>query len=433
MSPAAAEERAYTQCPNCEMVFRIPVRFLGHEARCTGCGTVFLAKLFTDSKGGAPSHNAGGDQRIGTRIGDYRVMGVLGRGGMGAVYEAMDTRFNRPVALKVLPPEMVAQGPEHLQRFLREGRLAATLHHPNVVNVFQVGRDGDVYFIAMELVRGGSASAFLKASGKPLSHRAAVRIIKEVARGLSAAQKLGIIHRDVKPANIMLGEHGLVKLADFGLAKTTAGDMSVTGIGGVIGTPSYMSPEQVQGQPADHRSDLYSLGATFYCLLVGRPPFYSENPATVLYRHVNEPVPDPRDERPEVPDSCVRIIRRSMEKDPDARFQTADQMLAQLEAVDLDTGKTSLGDPAMGEWLQQVARAQEGTVSDPAVFRKRRWEKAKRAVREWIAAGKAFTSRNRSGLVTLGIVAAVAVLGFLVIPTLWDAVGGKLKTMFGTK
>jgi predicted Zn finger-like uncharacterized protein len=427
MPSSTAADRVLTQCPSCKTVFRIPLRYVGQEARCTSCGKPFQAQVHSDSKaaGLAP---AGEDGRIGMQVGSYKLLGVLGRGGMGAVYEAMDSRFGRTVALKILPPEMTAQGPEHLQRFLREGRLAGQLQHPNVVNVHEVGRAGDLYFIAMELVRGGSASAFLKAANKPLPPRAAVRVIKEAARGLGAAHAIGIVHRDVKPANIMLGEHGLVKLADFGLAKSSNGggaEVSVTGVGGVIGTPSYMSPEQIQGRPVDHRSDLYSLGATFYCLLIGRPPFYSENPATVLYRHVHDAPPDPCRERPEIPPRCADIIHRAMAKDPADRYQTADEFIRDLETIDFAGAQAGMSDDAMNAWLNTVAQVKEGETDETQLAKRRRdrWRQTFldpfRPVLDFLT--------SRSFITTVVVLLVLALAAWMLVPWVIETLQHRFK------
>jgi serine/threonine protein kinase len=422
-------------------MFRVPARLAGREAKCSQCQKSFQAvPVESPSSVSRTSSLAAGlpsppeDSRIGTQVGDYRITGVLGRGGMGAVYEATDTKFGRQVAVKILPPEMVAQGPEHLQRFLREGRLAATLQHPNVVNVFQVGRDREIYFIAMELVRGGSASAFLKASGRPLSPKAATRIIREVAGGLSAAHRHGIVHRDVKPANIMLGEHGLVKLADFGLAKNTGGsDVSVTGVGGVIGTPSYMSPEQIQGREVDARSDIYSLGATYFCLMVGRPPFYSDNPATVLYRHVHEPPPDPRLERPEIPEACTFIIQKALSKDPEQRYATADAMLRDLDSVDFNVGASAGSDDTMSAWLQGLADVGEGALTDPrSVIRKRRqWtmQSVQAVVRK--VTNPVVAARNY--ILALLVIAGLAVAGWYTLGPYLEMARDGIRSIMGKK
>jgi serine/threonine protein kinase len=265
----------------------------------------------------------GGLRRPGSTVGEYRITGVLGRGGMGAVYSATDRRDGAEVALKLLPSELTNQGAEHVQRFLREGRAAAGVRHPNVVGVHEVGRDGDAYFIAMELVRGGSAGDRLKHHPDGLAAPEATRILIGAARGLGAVHAAGMVHRDIKPANVMLGDGGSVKLTDFGLARARETGHTVTKTGQMMGTPAYMAPEQVQNGPVDARTDLYSLGASYFALLTGVDPYRSENPAAMFFVHVHKPTPDPRSIRPDIPDDCCAIVFRAMAKDPAARFGSA--------------------------------------------------------------------------------------------------------------
>ena len=281
----------------------------------------------------AEGTSAPGDPRIGRRLGHHLIKGVLGRGGMGVVYEAENTLLRRPVAIKVLPSELAGE-PRALARFLQEARSAARLNHPNVVTLYEVGQDGDSHFIVMELVRGGNAEEFLRAEG-PMSWIEATRVIADACRGLCAAHAAGIVHRDIKPGNIMRSSAGLVKLADFGLAKIAddrAGDPALSAGAAVIGTPQYMSPEQCQAREADVRSDIYSLGATFYALLTGRPPF-SGDAVTIAYAHCHAAPPDPRLVHPDIPERCVNVLMRAMAKDPAARYQTADDLLYEFETL----------------------------------------------------------------------------------------------------
>jgi serine/threonine protein kinase len=414
MPAVGTAEKVFTQCPGCRSILRVPVRLVGHDARCPHCSKSFRAAVY-DRPPTADSRHVD-DERIGTQVGDYLITGVLGRGGMGAVYEAVDLTDNRTVALKILPPEMVAQGQEHLQRFLREGRYAAELHHPNIVNIVKVGCSHHIYFIAMEVVRGGTAQAFLRSHGKPMSPKAATRIIKEAAKGLAAVHRHGIVHRDVKPSNLMLGEHGLVKLGDFGLAKGVGSEISVTKAGGVIGTPSYMSPEQVRGAPVDHRSDLYSLGCTFYTLLVGRPPFNAESAASVMYKHLNEPPPDPRRERGDVPEAVTRVIARLMAKDPDDRYDSADDLISDLDRINFRTADAGHSDQAMTAWLKEVAKVQDGTVSDPSIYWKRRMQRLGRFFRGLGVSVRDFAAGHWGKLVVGGVVLVVLLIGLSMLP-----------------
>ena len=206
----------------------------------------------------------------GKRLGKYLLKTKLGQGGMGTVYLAIDTRLKRNVALKVLPKEMAADEAA-VKRFLREARVAARLNHPNVVAVYDVDRQRGFCFLVMELVDGRTASELLREG--PLSWTEATRLVADACRGLVAAHEAGLVHRDIKPSNIMRTNDGLVKLADFGLAKVMddpgPAKNPLTQSGTILGTPHYMSPEQCRGEPVDARSDLYSLGATYYTLLAG--------------------------------------------------------------------------------------------------------------------------------------------------------------------
>ncbi|MBI1373383.1 MAG: protein kinase [Phycisphaera sp.] len=311
-------------------------------------------QTISDSKATVPmGTGAGGasgeELASGTKISKYVIKGLLGRGGMGAVYEAMDIALQRPVAMKVLPKSFVADEIA-LKRFIREAQLAARLNHPNAVTVFDVGKKGEIYFISMELVRGGSAQDRID-GGKPMPFDEATRCIADSCRALSAAHKAGLIHRDIKPDNIMLADDGTVKVADFGLAKgVDSGNQTITAKDAVLGTPKYMSPEQCQNEKVDARTDIYSLGGTYYTLLTGRAPFERTSALQVLYAHCTEPVPDPRDSTAALPADCTRIVFKAMAKSPDERYQSADEMLADLEAVlrgaAMSTSNTALNELA---------------------------------------------------------------------------------------
>ncbi|MBY0526079.1 MAG: protein kinase [Gemmataceae bacterium] len=279
-------------------------------------------------------HIAGRDPRIGTTLGQgkYLISGKLGQGGMGVVYEAEDVVLQRRVAVKLLP-DSVAQNPDALERFLREARAVARLNHPNVVAIHDVDQRDGSYYIVMELLRGGSASDLIASRGR-LPWQEATRLIAEACNGLMAAHAVGLIHRDIKPANIMRSGSGVAKLADFGLAKITDhSGTSLTQTGNVLGTPDYMSPEQARSDPTDERTDIYSLGATYYKLLTGQTPYRADTALQILFAHCEKPIPDPRDLAADVPEACAAVIRCAMAKEPRGRFQTAADMYAALEAT----------------------------------------------------------------------------------------------------
>jgi predicted Ser/Thr protein kinase len=262
-------------------------------------------------------------------LGDrYEVGRLLGAGGMAEVFEGRDRLLARRVAIKVLLAEF-AQDPSFLVRFKREAQAAASLSHPNIVAVYDTGVEGGTNFIVMEYVEGRTLRDLLRIGGPPPAERAAA-IASDVCDALAAAHARGLIHRDVKPGNVMLTGEGVVKVMDFGIARATTAE-AITQTAAVVGTAQYISPEQVQGREVDARSDLYSLGCLLYELLTGRVPFSGESPVAIAYRHVREePVP-PRRIDPRVPAAFEAITLRAMAKNPDHRYQTAVEMHADLE------------------------------------------------------------------------------------------------------
>ncbi|HEV2750803.1 MAG TPA: serine/threonine-protein kinase [Gemmatimonadales bacterium] len=266
----------------------------------------------------------------------YTLEGEIGRGGMGVVFSARDERLKRQVAVKVLPPELAFREEIRL-RFLREAETAARLSHPHIVPIHSVGEgpDGLVYFV-MAYVDGESLGAKLKRRGR-LAPDEARRIMLETADALGAAHALGIIHRDVKPDNILLeGSRGRVVVTDFGIAKalsSTTGGATLTGTGVAIGTPHYMSPEQAAGdREIDGRSDIYSLGVVAYQMLTGELPFHAPTVPGILLKHITELAPLVTDKRRDVPNDLAACVMRSLEKDPDDRWPTADALRRALEA-----------------------------------------------------------------------------------------------------
>jgi len=266
----------------------------------------------------------------GTRLGKYRIVGPLGQGGMGVVFEAVDTVLERHVAIKVLP-KTVAGNPELLRRFQIEAKAAARLNHPNTISVHEIAEQSGYHYIVLELVRGPSAQKRMEKG--PLPWADATRIIADACRGLVAAHAAGILHRDVKPANILCAVNGPAKLGDFGLAKFTDAQTPITGVNRVMGTPHYMSPEQCRSETIDDLSDVYSLGATYCALLTGKHPYDGAGAMEVMFAHCSSPVPDVRALSPSVPEFCANIVRRAMAKQPMDRFPSAAAMLAELEAA----------------------------------------------------------------------------------------------------
>ncbi|MFO0657840.1 MAG: serine/threonine-protein kinase [Polyangia bacterium] len=273
-----------------------------------------------------------------TQLGRYTELKLLGQGGMGAVYKAYDPSLQRTVAIKV----MLGQNPEFLARFEREARAVAKLSHPNVVQVYDFGRDeqGNPYFV-MELLSGRSLDSLLKEKG-PLPNAKVADVLRQAADGLQAAHAVGIVHRDVKPHNLMLDDGGNVKIVDFGIARDMASTDELTSTQATPGTLHYMAPEVLSGQSADARADIYALGLVGFHLLVGKPPFTGQSAVAVAMKQINEPLPDLRDEAPGVPASLRRLIERMTEKRPEARVQTCGEVAreAALIAHEIVSGTT---------------------------------------------------------------------------------------------
>jgi tRNA A-37 threonylcarbamoyl transferase component Bud32 len=267
-----------------------------------------------------------------TFIGPYRIEVRIGDGGMGIVYKCYDAKLKRFVALKVLK-EKLSSDPKHSERFLREGQAIASLSHPNVAQIHSIeGGDGAPPYLVMEYIEGASAETLLKAGGA-LPPERAIAIIRDAACGLKAAFLKGIIHRDVKPSNILITAEGAAKLVDFGLAKAIEGAGSLTEEGMVVGTPHYISPEQGRGQKVDQRSDIYSLGATFYHLVTGKPPFDADSQLAVIVAHLHKvPVP-PHRVRPGVSEGLSMVVGKMLAKDPERRYANYQELIDDLERL----------------------------------------------------------------------------------------------------
>ena len=259
------------------------------------------------------------------RIGRYELLGRLGKGGMGIVYRARDTQLDREVAVKMLLTD-VADVEETRERFIREARASAELTHRNIIKIYDFGEENGRAFIVMELLVGQSLAERLK-GGEPVPHGEALEIMKGVTSGLAFAHEKSIVHRDLKPGNLFLPEDGPVKVLDFGLARIASSNLTRSGL--VFGTPDYMSPEQVRGKVADHRSDIFSLGAVFYHLVSGRKPFAAGSLPMVMRKVVDEDVSP----LPEATPALARIIGKALQKDPDARYQRMDALLDDLQSV----------------------------------------------------------------------------------------------------
>jgi len=267
-----------------------------------------------------------------SHIGRYKLIAKVGQGGMGTVYKARQESLDKIVALKVLAPGLAKQN-DFVERFIREAQASGQLNHPNIALGIDAGEADGYYYFAMEFVEGESLKAVLQREGK-LDERRALEIALAMAKALGHAAEHSIVHRDVKPGNILLAADGTPKLVDLGLAKEVRADHSITQAGIPVGTPYYISPEQVRGeQQIDIRADIYALGGTLYHMVTGRVPFDGTTAAIVMTRHLNDPVPDPRDHTPELSDTVIAIINHCMAKNPDERYRTPAELCEDLEAA----------------------------------------------------------------------------------------------------
>jgi serine/threonine protein kinase len=273
--------------------------------------------------------------RLGSSFGPYWIGSVIGRGGMGVVYLAVQLNLARKVALKVLAPQY-AQQEEFRRRFLRESQTSGNLEHPNVVPVYDAGEIDGLLFIAMRYVRGLDLKNLIGHRGA-LESGQALHVLTEVSKGLSAAHRVGLVHRDIKPANVLLAYDGpdidAVYLTDFGLTKYAESSSQITKTGFFLGTYHYASPEQFKGAFVDHRSDIYSLGCVAFECLTGRAPFVRGTDAAIMYAHLMETVPAASSIVPELPPAIDAVIERSMSKNADERYDSCGEFVTELRSA----------------------------------------------------------------------------------------------------
>jgi serine/threonine protein kinase len=270
----------------------------------------------------------------GNSFGRYHIFEQLGEGGMAVVYRARDERLKRDVAIKFIkrdqiPPSKVDMV---LKRFEREAVAVASFDHPNIVGVFDYGEYEGAPYLVMQYISGGTLADRM---GAAVPHAEAVRLLLPVARSLAYAHAREVVHRDVKPTNILVTEDGTLKLSDFGIARLLEGDdaITLTRTGTSVGTPAYMAPEQSMGKVSDQRADIYSLGIVFYELLTGQRPFKGDTPMEIIIQHVNTPLPDPKRYAPDLPENVVQVLKRALEKNPSDRYDSMAAFIADLEAL----------------------------------------------------------------------------------------------------
>jgi eukaryotic-like serine/threonine-protein kinase len=342
--------------------------------------------------------------------GRYEVDSRIGSGGMAEVWKGHDRVLNRTVAIKTLLPQYARDG-SFVDRFRREAQAAARLNHPGIVSVYDSG-DGNEPFIVMQYIEGRTLSDFL-ASGNTLPPAKAAEIAQEIAEALAAAHAHGVIHRDIKPANVMVTREGKVLVMDFGIARMIAGPETAPQTSAVMGTASYLSPEQAQAQPVDARTDIYSLGVVLYEMLAGRPPFTGDSPMAIAYKQVNESPPVPSALNDEVPPSLDAVVMRALSKNPANRYQTAQEFADDLERA--RRGGEVLATPLMptaGEATQVISRPQPTSVLPPT------GEEPGGSKKAWTGA-----------LLAILVMALLAAGGYLLVTMLTDDGGPDLVTM----
>jgi serine/threonine-protein kinase len=331
------------------------------------------------------------------QLGIYRILHRLGSGGMSDVYLAFHENLHRHVAIKVMRMDL-ANSPEHVKRFLQEARSAASMVHPNIVQVYDVGEQQNLQYIAQEYIAGCTLRDYIQRVGS-ISLNETISILMQVSAALSKSASIGIVHRDIKPDNILLTPDGEVKVADFGLSRAHTNKEHLTEIGIALGTPTYMSPEQVQGQPVDIRSDLYSLGVTAYHMLAGRPPFEGETALALAVQHVQNKPADLAKLRPDLPEKLVEIVHRLLAKKAEDRFVSPNELNRALRDVAENLPAPLPTDrplPLPNVVVDAVAVGEHTSILDKAALKQR----------------LVITERKRRLLMASGVLAAAILAGF---------------------
>ena len=299
---------------------------------------------------------------LGTRVGPYDLTEIIRRGGMATIYKAYQPSLERYVAVKVMLPN---RDPQFASRFKREARAVAQLQHHNIVQIYDYGEQNNLFYLAMQYIDNGRSLSDVM--GEPIEQVRALRLIVHILSALGYAHARGVIHRDIKPGNILLAGENWPMLIDFGIAKHLDDNLNLTMPGTAIGTPAYMAPEQAEGRPVDGRTDLYALGVVLYEMVTGQVPFDADTPMAVLIKHVYDPPPPPRTVKPDLADSLERVLMKALSKDASQRYQTAAEMATALDQVanELDRGAS--------QPQHDIARLYEAGLK---AFEEGRWDAA---------------------------------------------------------
>ncbi len=349
----------------------------------------------------------------------YEIKEKIGTGGMADVYKAFDTRLNRMVAIKVLKQEF-SEDKSFITRFKNEAQAAAGLSHPNIVGVYDVGEDKGSYYIVMELINGVTLKKFIEKKGK-LDVREAVAVAIQIAQGMEAAHKNKIIHRDIKPQNIMISRDGKVKVSDFGIAKIVSSD---TFVQNAVGSAHYLSPEQARGGYSDARSDIYSLGVTLYEMLTGKTPFSGDSDVNVAIKHIKNEARPVREIVPDVPYSLDMIVRKCMQKHPDKRYSSATELIEDLKLSiknpegefvniknDADAGTRNFTNEEAEEIKTRVSSQKKDYPEEPKVIKAKNSYNSRRLSKEDYEEIDTIDSKFEKVVIVIAIFAALAVIG----------------------
>lgn len=352
----------------------------------------------------------------GKQFGAYQVVTPLGEGGMAAVYKAYQPAMDRYVALKVLPRHF-ASDPQFISRFQQEARILAKLQHPHILQVFDFGEADGYTYIVMPFIESGTLTEVMQ--GQPLPLAQIRRIVSQIGDALDYAHQRGLIHRDVKPSNVLMDERGNCLLTDFGLAKIVEGSIHLTTSGMILGTPAYMSPEQGLGGALDSRSDIYSLGVILYQMAAGRVPYQAETPLAIVHKHIYDPLPMPHTLNTALPEAVERVILKSLGKKPEDRFGTAAEMVNALQSAipDVVSSSPSQTDSHGAPSGESVIRGEQATARVEAKLQSL-WKPAFWVGVGWVVAILAGLAFIRFGQIVGGVVAGG--LGGLGIGLVWQ-------------